>query len=54
MAENNRPGADRELLFENLKGTPNVLPLLETGEYGEFWVIVMPRAGNIVSGAGGL
>lgn len=38
------PGAGREILFENLKGTPNVLPLLETGEWGGFWVIVMPRA----------
>jgi len=38
------PGGDRELLFENLTGTPNVLPVLETGEWDDFWVIIMPRA----------
>ena len=38
------PGADRELLFENLEGVPNVMPILDKGELGDFWVIVMPRA----------
>ena len=38
------PGGDRELLFDNLSGTPNVLPVLDTGEWGDFWVLVMPRA----------
>jgi len=34
----------RELLFEGLAGKPNLLPILETGEWGDFWVLVMPRA----------
>lgn len=38
------PGADRELLFENLKGTPNILPDIDIGEWEEYWVIVMPKA----------
>ncbi len=38
------PGADRELLFEELSGTPNVVPILDTGEWDNFWVLVMPRA----------
>ena len=38
-----RPGASRELLFENLTGLPNILPIIETGEWGDYWVIVMPR-----------
>ena len=38
------PGADRELLFEDLAGVPNVVPILDSGEWGDFWVLVMPRA----------
>ncbi len=40
----NVPGADRELLFENLDGVPNVVPTLDRGEWGDFLVLVMPRA----------
>lgn len=38
------PGAERELLFEELKEVPNVVPILDSGEWGDCWVIVMPRA----------
>ena len=38
------PGADRELLFENLEGVPNVIPILDSGEWKDHWVLVMPRA----------
>lgn len=36
-------GADRELLFVDVKAT-NVVPVIDSGEHGDFWVIVMPRA----------
>jgi serine/threonine-protein kinase len=39
-----QPGADRELLFEELSGVPNVVPILETGETADAWLIAMPRA----------
>ena len=39
-------GAERELLFEELKDVPNVIPILDRGEWGHYWVIVMPRAGK--------
>lgn len=38
------PGAERELLLEELAGTPNVIPILDVGEYRDFWVLAMPRA----------
>jgi eukaryotic-like serine/threonine-protein kinase len=38
------PGADREALFINLAGTPNVMPVLETGETTTDLVLRMPRA----------
>ena len=38
------PGAQRELLFEELEGTPNVVPILDKGECGDYWVLVMPLA----------
>jgi len=38
------PGASRELLFEELSGLPNVIPILDRGEWEEYYVIVMPRA----------
>ena len=38
------PGAQRELLFEELDGAPNVVPILDRGECGDYWVLVMPRA----------
>ncbi len=38
-------GADRELQFhEDLSGIPNAVPILDKGEWGRYWVIVMPRA----------
>ena len=38
------PGAEREILFEDLDGVPNVVPILDRGEWGDSWVLVMPRA----------
>jgi serine/threonine-protein kinase len=38
------PGASRELLFEELSGLPNIIPILDRGEWKEYYVIVMPRA----------
>ena len=38
------PGADREILFEDLDGVPNVFPILDRGEWMDFWVLVMPKA----------
>ena len=40
----NDPGAERELLFENLDGVPYVVPVLDRGEWGDYLVLVMPRA----------
>jgi eukaryotic-like serine/threonine-protein kinase len=38
------PGGDRELLFKDLSRLPNVIPIFDTGEWQDSWVIVMPRA----------
>jgi serine/threonine-protein kinase len=38
------PGADRELLFEDLTGARRVVPIIDSGELGANWVLVMPRA----------
>ncbi|MDX6587682.1 MAG: hypothetical protein QOI31_2155 [Solirubrobacterales bacterium] len=38
------PGAERELLFVNLDGAKNVIPILDSGETDDAWVLVMPRA----------
>ena len=38
------PGADREILFEDLDGIPNVVPMVDRGEWEHFWVLVMPKA----------
>jgi len=38
------PGADRELLFEALIGVRNVVPIIDSGECKNDWVLVMPRA----------
>ena len=40
----NVAGADRELLFGNLDSVLNVVPTLDQGEWGDFLVLVMPRA----------
>ena len=39
-----QPGADRELLFEELAGVPNVVPIIDSGETKSAWAIAMPRA----------
>lgn len=38
------PGAHRELLFEELSGRPNIVPVIDSGETDEHYVLVMPRA----------
>jgi serine/threonine-protein kinase len=38
------PGADRELLFVDLDGARNVVPIIDSGEHQDWWVLVMPRA----------
>lgn len=37
-------GADRELLFVGLEGVRNVVPIIDSGEFQDHWVLVMPRA----------
>ncbi|MQS17647.1 serine/threonine protein kinase [Streptomyces kaniharaensis] len=39
-----RPGADREMLFTDLEGVRNVVPVIDSGEHEDHWVLVMPRA----------
>ncbi|MFF8271366.1 serine/threonine-protein kinase [Streptomyces sp. NPDC016562] len=39
-----RPGADRELLFTELEAARNVVPVIDSGEHENYWVLVMPRA----------
>ncbi|TDO29483.1 serine/threonine-protein kinase [Kribbella sp. VKM Ac-2527] len=38
------PGADRELLFVNLADVRNVVPIIDSGEHDDYWVLIMPRA----------
>lgn len=38
------PGADRELLFVDLTGIRNVVPIIDHGETDTHWVLVMPQA----------
>lgn len=38
------PGASRELLFEELSGLPNIVPIVDSGEWDDYYVLVMPRA----------
>ncbi|WP_405466720.1 serine/threonine protein kinase [Streptomyces jietaisiensis] len=38
------PGAEREMLFANLNGVRNVVPVIDSGEHEDRWVLVMPRA----------
>ena len=38
------PGAQRELLFEDLDGVPNVVPIIDRGEWDDYWVLVMLKA----------
>ena len=37
------PGASRELLFEELSGLLNIIPILDSGEWQDYYVLVMPR-----------
>ncbi len=51
------PGAERELLFVQLDNVRNVVPVIDYGEMGDAWVLVMPRADRSLrdelTGAGG-
>ncbi len=38
------PGAERELLFADLASARNVVPIIDSGETEDSWVLVMPRA----------
>jgi eukaryotic-like serine/threonine-protein kinase len=38
------PGAERELLFVDLDGVRNIVPMIDSGETPESWVLIMPRA----------
>src|SRR6266567_1227121 len=38
------PGASRELLFEPISGHPNIIPIVDSGEWEDYFVLVMPRA----------
>ena len=38
------PGAAREILFEKLAEVPHVVPIIDSGEWGDCWVLVMPKA----------
>ena len=38
------PGAQREMLFVNLAGIRNVVPIIDSGETEDSWALVMPRA----------
>lgn len=38
------PGAQRELLFADLTGVRNVVPIIDQGETDDHWVLAMPRA----------
>ena len=38
------PGYGRELLFEDLDGAKNVIPVLDRGEVDDYWVLVMSLA----------
>ena len=38
------PGAQRELLFEDMDSQPNVVRVLDSGEWDDYWVLVMPLA----------
>ncbi|WP_433474166.1 protein kinase domain-containing protein [Spirillospora sp. CA-142024] len=44
------PGAERELLFVDLAGIPNVVPIIDSGDTDEYWVLVMPRAETSLRG----
>ncbi|BCB84445.1 serine/threonine protein kinase [Phytohabitans suffuscus] len=38
------PGASRELLFVDVGDARNVVPIIDSGEHEDYWVLVMPRA----------
>jgi serine/threonine-protein kinase len=39
-----QPGAKREMLFVDLTDVPNVIPIIDSGEWRSFYTLVMPRA----------
>ena len=41
------PAPDRELLFQELTGLPNIVPILDTGEWGSFWGLGDAKGGKV-------
>lgn len=39
-----QPGAEREMLFTDLDGVRNIVPIIDSGQHEDQWVLVMPRA----------
>ncbi|MFJ4414567.1 protein kinase [Streptomyces sp. NPDC088925] len=39
-----QPGTEREMLFTDLEGVRNVVPVIDSGEYEDQWALVMPQA----------
>lgn len=38
------PDASRELLFESISGLPNIVPVFDSGEWEDYYILVMPHA----------
>lgn len=38
------PGSEREVLFEHPTDVPNIMPVIDSGQWDSFWVLVMPEA----------
>lgn len=38
------PGAEREMLFADLSNVRNIVPIIDSGEAGDNWALIMPRA----------
>lgn len=43
------PGTEREMLFADLVGVRNVVPIIDSGETATEWVLVMPLASSTLS-----
>ncbi|MEU7162425.1 serine/threonine-protein kinase [Streptomyces chrestomyceticus] len=39
-----QPGTEREMLFTDLADVRNIVPIIDSGEHEDQWVLVMPRA----------
>ena len=43
------PGTGRELLFVDLENVRNVVPIVDSGEHNDFWVLAMPPRREVTS-----